>query len=338
MRAISSRQRPKEMRFSSSKLIHCLALVLALMASAGLASNMPLPSEQATASITAADLKKHLSFLASKELGGRYTLSPSNVVAAKYLASQLEYYGCRGAAADGSYFQKVPLAFRRVDQKGSSLSIDSAGVGRQFKYGDDFLQEAQVASEGAGQLVFVGYGISSPENHHDDYSGIDAKGKIVVELSGIPDSLKGVKIAETEIGTEAAAAHGANGEIIITPPQFILIWSQLKNSMGEEQASLPPKPGRTAPPAFPTVYAGPELIKAIAALTVKDLAFLQSPAGKDVAPQALQASARISIKAELKEAPPAQNVVGVLEGSDPTMRDQYVAFSAHYDHLKTGDA
>src|SRR5215469_7918465 len=166
------------MRFSSSKPIRCLTLALVFIGSAGLASNMPLPSEQATASITAADLKKHLSFLASKELGGRYTLSASNVVAAKYLASQLEYYGYKGAAADGSYFQKVPLAFRKVDQKSSSLSIDSGGVRRQFKYADDFLQEAQVSAEGTGQLVFVGYGISSPENHHDDYSGIDARNKI----------------------------------------------------------------------------------------------------------------------------------------------------------------
>src|SRR5215467_6283894 len=115
------------MRFSSSKITACLALIVLLLTSAGLASSMPLPSEKATASITAADLKKHLSFLASKELGGRYTLSSSNGVAAKYLASQLEYYGYRGAAGDGAYFQKVPLAFRRVDQKASSLTLDSGG-------------------------------------------------------------------------------------------------------------------------------------------------------------------------------------------------------------------
>jgi hypothetical protein len=324
------------MRFSSSpKLTGCLAAVVVLLASSGLASNMPLPSEQATASITAADLKKHLSFLASKELGGRYTLS--NGVAARYLAAQLEYYGYKGAA-DGSYFQQVPLAYRKVDQKTSSLTIDSGGVRRQFKYGDDFLQEAQTAADASGQLAFVGYGISSPENRHDDYSAVDVRGKIVVELSGVPDSLKGVKVPQAESGTQAAASHGASGEIIITPPQFILIWPQLKSSMGEDNPSLPPKPGRAALSAFSTVLAGPELIKAIAALIGKDPAVLQSPGGKDLAPLALDASASITIKADLKNAPPAQNVVGVLEGSDPSLRDQYVAFSAHYDHLKTSDA
>jgi hypothetical protein len=325
--------------FSSSRFIACLAAILLLISTPGLASNMPLPSEQATSSITAADLKKHLSFLASKELGGRYTLSSSNVVAARYLASQLEYYGYQGAAAGASYFQKVPLSFRRVDQAGSSLNIDSEGSHRPFKYGDDFLQETvPSACDASGGLVFVGYGISSPENHHDDYSKLDVSGKIVVEVSGVPESLKGVKIPEGESGGEAAAAHGAKGEIIITPPQFLLIWSQLKNSQGEDQPSLPPKPGKSTVPAFPTVFAGPELIKAIAVLTGKDLAFLQSPGGKEVPAQALEASARIAIKVDLKDAPPAQNVVGVLEGSDPVLRDQYVAFSAHYDHLKTNDA
>jgi hypothetical protein len=325
------------MRFSSSRSSAYLALSILFVTSAGQARSMPLPSEHATASITAADLRKHLSFLASKELGGRYTLSPSNGVAARYLAAQLEYYGYRGAAADGSYFQKVPLAFRKVNQQGSSLTIDSSGSSRSFKYGDDFLQEAQTGSAATGQLAFVGYGISSPQNHHDDYSAVDARGKIVIEVSGIPDSLKGVKIPDQESGSEAAASHGAAGEIIITPPQFILIWSQLKGSMGEEQLSLPPKPGRATPPAFPSVFAGPELIKAISTLIGKDQAFLQSPGGKDVAPAALEASASITVKAELKEAPVAQNVVGLLEGSDPALKDQYVAFSAHYDHLKTGD-
>src|SRR5215468_2715046 len=119
-------------RITSSRITTCLALIVLLLTSAGLASNMPLPSEQATASITAADLRKHLSFLASKELGGRYTLSPSNMIAARYLATQLEYQGYRGAAPDGSYFQKVPLAFRRIDQKASSLAMESGGALRQF--------------------------------------------------------------------------------------------------------------------------------------------------------------------------------------------------------------
>src|SRR5436853_1456973 len=83
-----------------------LAAVLALSV---VATTLPLPSREETNSITANDLKKHLSFLASDELGGRFTLSQGNRIAARYLASQLESYGYRGGAHDGSFFQKVPL-------------------------------------------------------------------------------------------------------------------------------------------------------------------------------------------------------------------------------------
>src|SRR6476619_7586449 len=84
----------------------------------------PLPSVEATSSITAVDLKKHLSFLASDELGGRYTLSPSNRIAARYLASQLESYGYRGAVRDGTFFQRVPLSYRNVDRAGSRVTLN----------------------------------------------------------------------------------------------------------------------------------------------------------------------------------------------------------------------
>src|ERR1700686_1489559 len=97
-------------RNSFRRALAILMLAALTMAAAG-ASNLPLPAAEATSAITARDLKRHLSFLASDELGGRYTLSASNLIAARYLASQLEYYGYRGAARDGSFFQKVPLSY-----------------------------------------------------------------------------------------------------------------------------------------------------------------------------------------------------------------------------------
>src|SRR5262245_53571591 len=105
-----------------------LSLFALFIASAAVASNLPLPAPEATSSITARDLKRHLTFLASDELGGRYTLSPSNRIAARYLASQLESYGYRGAARDGSFFQRVPLGYRTVDRAASRviLNIDGA--------------------------------------------------------------------------------------------------------------------------------------------------------------------------------------------------------------------
>src|SRR6266571_5600795 len=167
-----------------------------VLASAARAANLPLPVPEATASITARDLKKHLSFLASDELGGRYTLSPSNRVAARYLASQLESYGYRGAVRDGSFFQRVPLSYRDVDRAGSRVTLNIGGTKRDFNYADAFLADVPSDMNISGGLVVVGYGVSSPKNNYDDYAGLKVKGKIVVIADGSPEQLKNVRLQD----------------------------------------------------------------------------------------------------------------------------------------------
>jgi hypothetical protein len=153
-----------------------LAVFVAFSAAPLSAFNMPLPSAEAMSSITANDLKRHLSFLASDELGGRYTFSQSNLIAARYLASQLESYGYRGAARDGSFFQKVPLSNRAVDLGKTGLTLSVKGAKEDFKYADDFAAMTPYEMSVSGGLVFAGYGVSSPGNSHDDYAGLDVQG------------------------------------------------------------------------------------------------------------------------------------------------------------------
>src|SRR5438270_4379894 len=151
---------------SFRRALGLLMLAALTMAAAAGASNLPLPAAEATSAITARDLKRHLSFLASDELGGRYTLSASNLIAARYLASQLEYYGYRGAARDGSFFQKVPLSYRGVQLPESHVTFNSGGVKRDLNYGEAFLSEAPTNTDINGGLVFVGYGVSSQANNY----------------------------------------------------------------------------------------------------------------------------------------------------------------------------
>jgi Peptidase family M28 len=306
----------------------CLAVTI-------VAANLPLPSRDEVNSITARDLKKHLSFLASDELGGRFTLSQGNRIAARYLASQLESYGYRGGARDGSYFQKVPLGYRSADAAASHVTFTTSGQATEFKYGDDFLTESPVEATLSGALVFVGYGVSSAKNKYDDYAGLDVRGKIVVMFAeAMPAALKGVAISDEEKGEHAAAAHGAAGAIGILPAPMIAQWSQMKAFLSRpDQLGLPPHStadGKT----FPIIIAGPSLIKAIAAAMGKGSSYLQ-PASAPVQPMAIPAKIALTLKATTKDAPPAQNVVGILEGADPKLKDEYVVFSAHYDHLPT---
>lgn len=312
-------------------------LAVFFVASTTGAASLPLPSPEATSSITISDLKRHLTFLASDELGGRFTLSPSNLIAARYLASQLESYGYRGAARDGSFFQKVPLSYRTVDPAGSRVTINADGANQEFKYGDDFITENATNMEVAGVLAFVGYGVSSPKNKYDDYAGLDVKDKIVVIVQGAPESLKNVRLGEEEKGFQAALSHGAAGAIFIVPPQVLMAWDQIKSYLiGHDQLGLPPHNGSSGK-TLPYIGAGPSLIKAVAKAMGKDASYLMSSEGKPLQPMIIQAAAGIKMKVEVKNAPPAQNVVGILEGADPKLKDEYVVFSAHYDHLKTSE-
>src|ERR1051325_10499758 len=125
--------------YSPFRRARTVPLRAALLASAvGGAANLPLPPRAETESITARELKKHLSFLASDELGGRYTTSPGNRIAARYLASELESYGYRGGARDGSFFQKVPLSLRTTDPEASHLILTAGGEKTELKYADGF--------------------------------------------------------------------------------------------------------------------------------------------------------------------------------------------------------
>ncbi len=294
-------------------------------------AKLPLPPADATSSITVNELKKHLSFIASDELGGRYTFSQGNRIAARYLASHLESYGYRGAARDGSFLQAVPIGYRKVEVEKTSLTFEASGVKKALKYGEDFLAEQPVNSDIKGELIFVGYGISSPANKYDDYAGFDAKGKIIVALTGAPKSINTTLLKENEIGEKNALAHGAIGAILIPPPDQMRMWGYLKNFAATEQLGIVPKSKQP----FPTVYAGTNLVKTFASMLSVEHSALLSPAGKELKPAKLPATAELKMSVTVKEAPPAQNVVATLEGSDAKLKDEYVVVSAHLDHLET---
>lgn len=322
-------------RHSFRPTLAFLMVAALVLASAVGAANRPLPTNEATSSITARELKKHLAFLASDELGGRYTLSPSNLIAARYLATQLEFYGYRGAARDGSFLQRVPLSYRSVDLATSHLTMNTTGTKQVFNYADGFLSEVPTNIDIAGALVFVGYGVSSPKKDYDDYAGLNVSGKIVVISSGDPSS-KNVRASDNERGQSAAVAHGAIGLIKLPDAQTILGWDQIKSWMGgQKQLGLPPRPPASGK-AVPEVTAGPELVKLIAKAMGTESSVLVAP-GDKLKPAEVKANAQIKLKVAVEDAPPAQNVAGILDGADPKLKDEYVVFSAHYDHLQTSD-
>lgn len=299
------------------------------------AANLP-PVPPTVDSITPTELRMHLEFLASDELGGRYTLSPNFAIAARYLASHLEAYGFHGAAK-GRFLQKFEVDSIKADPVRTRLQVTVGGKPDALKFGEDFLiSTAGGAGDAAGQIVYVGAGVSAPEQKHDDYAGLDVKGKIVLVVPTLPAGMDAARLKATEQGEGAAQAHGAAGLLVIPPQRFSRFLrdkSAVQRFASRDRVML----GSEVDGKLPSLTLVPEAAEKLLATAGLDLKTAYENANKKDAPRnkPLEASASMSVVLQQTRTT-TQNVAGILEGTDPELKNEYVVFSAHYDHLKTG--
>ncbi|MFI5104066.1 MAG: M28 family peptidase [Terriglobales bacterium] len=321
------------------KLLAVSLLALCCLGAVGFysgSSPVVLPPVPATVdSITPGELRMHLQFLASEELGGRYTLSPSFAIAARYLAAHLEAYGFRGAGDHGSFLQTFEVVSAKPDVSKTFLEVTIGGKPVTFSLGEAPPFGGMASGDARGQIVFAGFGISSAAQKHDDDAGLDAKGKIVLLVSGTPAGVDPSKLAETEQGQGAARAHGAVGILQVPPARFLEFMkdkTQVERFASRESVRL----AKDSDGRLPLMSLGPDAadkILAAAGLTLKAVSEAVEKK-QPLQPKPLDASAHMAMVVQQSRST-TQNVVGILEGSDPSLRGEYVAFSAHYDHLKT---
>jgi Peptidase family M28 len=323
----------------SKNFLAKIAIALALVASAAMytagATAMVLPAVPSTVdSITPGELRMHLEFLASQELGGRYTLSPSFAIAARYIATRLEAYGFKGAGEHGDFLQTFQVISAKPDTAKSSLEITVGGKTSSYHFGDFYVGGGGTGPV-EGQVVFVGSGISSPAQKHDDYAGLDVKGKIVLFVPGAPAGIDASKLEENESGQGAAKTHGAVGVLQVPPQRFL----EVMNGKGFQERAASRENVRLARDSdgnLPTLTLGPALVENVlsaAGLDMKNV-YEMSRKGK-LQPKKMDMSVKMEASMQLTRIT-TQNVAGILEGTDPVLKNEYVVFSAHYDHLKTG--
>ncbi|HXF03994.1 MAG TPA: M28 family peptidase [Blastocatellia bacterium] len=325
-------------RAVKKSLVVALVLLPVVARGWGDSSTRPLPSAAALESITPEELRAHVEFLASDELGGRYVASSSNHIAARYLASQLRRYGYRGGAADGSFFQKFDISVRRLVPDRTRLEITGPAGKKTFSYGRDFiLFGARGTRTLDGEMVFVRHGVSLPEVNYDDYAKMDVKGKIVVAtFSTVPAVTRdGAPLTSRNYPwnqkVATAAARGAQAIILLRSPQEGPL-PRFGGSGVAEQVSLASDDPTPSSPIV-IVFAGPELAAELcAAAGISPEALSSSDSLPE--PKSLGLMARLDVAFE-NQRYETQNVIGILDGSDPQRRNEYVVISAHYDHVQT---
>jgi Zn-dependent M28 family amino/carboxypeptidase len=286
----------------------------------------------------------HVSFLASDALEGRDTGSEGHRKAAAYVAEQFKAAGLAPAGTSG-YLQPVRFTSRRIVEAESSLALIRDGKAEPVALGADASFSMRIAPAPAVEapLVFVGYGLSIPELKIDDLAGQDLRGKVAVYVVGSPAGVPGALSAHAQsAGVRWAALKqaGALGGIVLqTPRRQEVPWeratlARLQPAMSLADASLDDTAGMQVAITFNPASA--ERLFAGSGRTFAEIAALADER-KPLPGFALPARIRTRVRVETSPVT-SDNVAGVLRGSDPALRDEYVVLTGHLDHLGIGGA
>ncbi|GAB3267448.1 M28 family peptidase [Chitinimonas naiadis] len=293
--------------------------------------------------------------LSSDAFEGRAPGTAGETATVNYLTEQFKALGLEPGNPDGSYVQKVPLA--GISTR-TSLSLGGCGKSLQLREPVDYVagstQLKDKVATADSELVFVGYGIDAPEYGWDDYKGVDVRGKTLLMLIGdppIPDPKRPGKLdarqfkgpAMTYYGRwtykyEVAAAKGAAGAIIIheTAPAGYG-WFVVMNGWNRERyvvRSADGNAGELAVRSWLRLDHAQSLLKGCG----QDFDALKLAAlRRDFRPIVLGGQASFTLEQTLRELE-SQNVVAKLGGNDPQRKDEWLVYSAHWDHLgRSGD-
>ena len=287
-----------------------------------------------TDGVTAEQLREHLTFIASDELEGRDTPSRGLDIAALYIAKHLANWGIKPAGDNGTYFQKFPLKRSRIDARDTRLELN----GQPFVYGEDFFSTLTQSNVPASNLVYVGHGWVIKSKNINPYQGIDVKDKIVIVANSLPkgvtfNDLKGPVGGDWMSPPYYAQQNGAKAVIAFGTFNDLANWQATRWRQTERGAVYF---GPQNLISVPTITASPRLTNAIfqGEKTSAGNIFSKGIQQDFVEPFELKPTKKISLNTSLKsDTVYTQNVVGVLEGSDPVLKNEYVAVGAHYDHV-----
>jgi hypothetical protein len=306
---------------------------------------IPAAARQSAEQITAAQLRDYLYFVASDEMEGRDTPSRGLNTVAKFIAMELSRWGVKPAGDNGTYFQKINLRRSRLDPVNTQAEIN----GRKFTFGEDFFASLS-PGKASGNVVYVGHGWVIKNKNIDAYRGVDIKDKIVVFYGGgLPKGaslkdLSGSQGGDWDTPSEYAWKHGARGAIIIPDSRVMSNLSARRQVTLERSGTFGVAQfERPEVPQMPIITATPAMIKALFQGEKIDGAEIlnRRETGEPGDSFELSPAKRASFTvANADDETQTQNVVGILEGSDPVLKNEYVAIGAHYDHvgMRTGAA
>jgi Zn-dependent M28 family amino/carboxypeptidase len=333
------------------KILRWLVAIFLIAATSLFAvDELALRLEPALEAITPDGLLAHIKVLASDEFEGRAPGTKGEELSVNYISDQFKRIGLKPGNPDGTYTQEVPLTGIKSE---SRMSFTAGNRTIDLKYPDDFVASSARLQPGIkinnSEIVFVGYGVVAPEYGWDDYKNVDVRGKTLLMLIGdppVPDSKDPSKLddkmfkgkAMTYYGRwmykyEIAAQKSAAAAVIIheTGPAGYP-YSVVKTSWGKENYEID-SPNKNADAVDARSWITLDTAKKLLTACGQDFdALRKSAVTKEFRPVVLNTKANIDVKQQLRSFK-SHNVIGKLEGSDAKLRDEYIIYTAHWDHL-----
>lgn len=319
--------------------------------SAAASPQIPAEIKPALESIIGDEILAHIKVLASDEYEGRAPGTKGETLTVNYLVEQFKRFGLKPGNPDGSYTQKVPLVGFTAEP---SASLKIGGKSLDFNFPDDYVARSrrllpEIAVENS-EVIFIGYGIVAPEYGWNDYKNADVRGKTLIMFEDEPqitdprqptkfDNLMFKGQTQTYYSTsrykfELAAQKGAAAVLLIHNPEKAS--SSFKTHQNRaRQESFDVKRTIASPPVLAVEgWITLDAMKRLCAATNQDIKLLtQTALNKDFKPMSFErAAATFKLKTKLREIE-SHNVVAKIEGSDKHLKNEYVIYTAHWDHL-----
>jgi Zn-dependent M28 family amino/carboxypeptidase len=298
--------------------------------------------------LTGERILKHVTTLASDKFEGRAPGTRGEQLTVKYIEQEFKKAQLLPGNPNATFFHDVEMVGYRTTPR---IEVTSGGVRWELRFIDDFVHDfpalrPEATANDVG-VVFAGYGITAPQYGWDDYKGVDVRNKLVLVLSGEPaladrndpskpDASMFKGDIRTYYGTreykfDLAARKGTAGIFIIYDPEKSETYSLFQTFAKMEGFALKPKGSFSS-----TLISGLMTRTAAQGLLAKgglDLTKLEADSlKKEFRPVESSLKTTISVKSKLREVR-SRNVVARLEGSDPALKNEYVIYSAHWDHL-----
>jgi Zn-dependent M28 family amino/carboxypeptidase len=287
-------------------------------------------------------IRAHVRFLSHDLLEGRGTGQRGGDIAAEYIATEFSLDGLKPAGDNGTFMQKVPMAGVTTLPETTFSLVSARGDATNLIPLDQYVaynETQQPQSDVDADIVYVGYGIEAPEYNWDDYKGVDVKGKVLLMLvneppSDDPNFFKGRALTYYGRWTykyEEAARRGAVGAILIHKTDMASYpWEVVRNSNSGEKSYLKLE---GTPKLKVASWIHMNVASQLATALGTDLDKMISDArSRDFHPVALPVKLRAHMVSKIRPFE-SNNVVAMLPGSDPKLRDEAVLYTAHYDHL-----